>query len=169
MTEEIQLPHPSDELVAGYQLLLNDAIHSSPQLSVISLARTDTDEEPEPLHRGAVELAGSLAPTLNEPEALAAFIAVLRDTYKIPTLTRPQSVVFIDFATFRDEVTAAEKRSIPVTVHPNGGLWTIAGGYPALWLGGDWRLFVGNAQHDAASLPEAIELGTRFLRGQHKF
>lgn len=164
MNSNPQLPPAPAKLVASYLLLLEEAIASSPRLSVLSLARNANDENPEPVHLGVVYLSGLLAPTLDDPEALAAFIAALRTTYHLPTLTRAQAVVFLDFASFISEVATAEQHAIPVSVYPDAGLWTLAGGYPALWLGGPWRLVSSGTHHEAPSLQAAIELGHRLSR-----
>ncbi len=162
-----QLPTPSPEAIAHYQSLLAEAIASLPKTSVVSLARDTGDEEPISLHQGAVFLSGLSAPALAEPAALAAFIAALRATYRLPILTQAQAVVFVDFATHINEFTAAELQALPVTVYPDGGLWTVVGGYPALWLGGPWRLHVGEATHEAPSLEAALSLAACLRKGDN--
>jgi|GEM_PF-6067070 len=166
MNNDSSLPPASDKLIASYRLLLAEAIGSSPRPSVVSLAQHTDDEDPVPLPLGAVYLAGLLAPTLDDPEALSAFVAALRTTYALDHLTVAQAVVFLDFCSFIGEVVTAELNAAPVTVYLDGALWTLAGGYPALWLGGPWRLVVGGTHHDAPTLEAAIALGHRLLGDQ---
>ena len=164
MTNHHEFSRANPPLVRSYRLLLGDAIALLPATSVLTLARDTNDEQPMTLHRGTVRLAGFLAPTLDDEECLTAFIAAVRETYHLPSLTRAQAVVCIDFASHLDEIATAESHRLPVTIYPDGALWSLAGGYPALWLAGPWRLVVGGTHHDAPSLPAAIQLGTRLLR-----
>lgn len=157
------IPQASDELIASYHLLIATAIESTPKRSAIHLARSHDNDDTIPLHQGTVFATGLLASTLDE-ESAAAYLTALAKIYDVPELTLAQGCVLLDFCSYVNDVMQAQLHSLPIAVYPNGALWSLIAGYPALWLAGPWQLHIGDTRLVAPNLSAAIELAAQHRR-----